>query len=503
MSVDVPTASRSTLAVRLLMAFMFALVCSTAAHAELADRVPFGSGDRIWLGPEVWANPMLDWRTEDGEIVAESGRNRTAHALGRRIVIDEASDGFELSVSLVMDPAVMRAGFRIGIQGRVDDPRSALVEHGVGLNAAIDTTGRLMLHKTSVDTSLNTIDGVVHLSLKATPKRGPGGRVTLLLSAKDQHERTAEIEATVDKALLEGNIALLAESGYDGLAGGDKRPRVRFRYWRIVGNGVTRDATGLFGPILWSQYTLADNRLRVSAQMPPLGPNDSSTVVLEVAEDPSASRWREVARGEIDPDARVAVMEVDEWSREVPTAARLRYVWQDESNYWPMTIRPEPGRDEPITIAGFSCDHGYAFPLTPMVEQVIAEDPDLVFFAGDQIYESYGGFGVLREGPVEESILDYLRKYYQFGWSWREVLAHRPSVIIPDDHDVFHGNIWGEAGRLLPAGERPVNGGYLMPVRFVNAVQRTQTAHLPAPHDPTPTVTGIGVYYTSFRYGPL
>lgn len=34
------------------------------------------------------------------------------------------------------------------------------------------------------------------------------------------------------------------------------------------------------------------------------------------------------------------------------------------------------------------------------------------------------------------------------GWTWRELLRDIPSVTIPDDHDVFHGNIWGDGGKL-------------------------------------------------------
>ena len=34
--------------------------------------------------------------------------------------------------------------------------------------------------------------------------------------------------------------------------------------------------------------------------------------------------------------------------------------------------------------------------------------------------------------PTEEAVLDYLRKYWQHGWTWRELLRDRPSVVIPD-----------------------------------------------------------------------
>ena len=38
---------------------------------------------------------------------------------------------------------------------------------------------------------------------------------------------------------------------------------------------------------------------------------------------------------------------------------------------------------------------------------------------------------------------------------------------------------------------------------WVNMVQRTQTAHLPDPYDPTPVEQGITVYYTDINYGRI
>jgi hypothetical protein len=84
---------------------------------------------------------------------------------------------------------------------------------------------------------------------------------------------------------------------------------------------------------------------------------------------------------------------------------------------------------------------------------------------------------------------------------------------------MYHGNIWGAGGRHAeePAGEQraaagyvipPTRtkdwqdaGGYKMPAAWVNAVQRTQTSHLPDPFDPAPVQQGISVYYTSMLYG--
>ena len=124
--------------------------------------------------------------------------------------------------------------------------------------------------------------------------------------------------------------------------------------------------------------------------------------------------------------------------------------------------------------------------------------PDLLFWTGDQVYEAVGGFGTMETRDPEllvPSMLDYLRKWYIFGWAARDLLRDIPSVCMTDDHDMFHGNIWGCGGKTtdpnLPlTGEAGQDsGGYKMPARWVNMAQRAQTSHLPAPFDPMMQVT--------------
>ena len=497
--------THATGAARLFALLIVGVACvtSTTIRAEAVDP---GEGTRRWLGPNIWPNPMQDWSVKDGDIVALAGRDRTAHALGFRVTPESLAGPMHITVAIHADPAVTRAGLRLGIQSPIDDPRAALLAHGVGIDAAIEVTSNtsttLHLGNASQPADLDPNAGPIRLTLELTPGDTTEG-VTVRLMATDANDRSASLLAIFNADTLRGNIALLAQSAFVGPPTAeaiDTRPRVRFNNWTIDGDHLTRDPEAAFGPILWSQYTLSDGRLTVSAQMPPLGEADPDTVAFQVADGPD---WQTLAHSRIDPDARVAVFRIDQWRHERPTDARLVYRWQGEPHAWAMTIRPEPAPDRPLSVAVFSCDHGYAFPHAPLVADVLQRDPDVVFFAGDQIYEHVGGFGTARTQPVDFAILDYLRKYAQFGWTWREVLRDRPSVVIPDDHDVYHGNVWGAGGRLLQPGERPVQGGYLMPTRFVNAVQMTQTASLPPPFDPTPTPSGIGVYYTAFRYGPL
>ena len=139
-----------------------------------------------------------------------------------------------------------------------------------------------------------------------------------------------------------------------------------------------------------------------------------------------------------------------------------------------------------------------------MAENIVRLDPDLIYFSGDQLYESHGGYGLIRD-PAEPAILNYLRKYYMFGWSFREAMRDRPTICIADDHDVFQGNIWGEDGAPMDVqtGGASSNGGYREPARMVNVVHKTNTAHHPDFHDPTPVQQGISVYYGDMVYGDV
>jgi len=140
---------------------------------------------------------------------------------------------------------------------------------------------------------------------------------------------------------------------------------------------------------------------------------------------------------------------------------------------------------------------GYKINLT--AKNVTIHDPDLLFFSGDQIYEANGGYWFTRE-PLKTACLDYLRKWYMFGWAFRDLMRRRPSVTIPDDHDVYQANLWGASGRKTDKDDK---GGYLKQPEFVNMVERTQSSHLPEPYDRKPVEQNIEVYYTSLNYGRI
>jgi alkaline phosphatase D len=280
-------------------------------------------------------------------------------------------------------------------------------------------------------------------------------------------------------------------------------PRFWFAGWRVSGAKVDARPEQTFGPILFAQHTLGKGIMKMTAQMPPLGAGDSDTVRLQARD--AAGAWKTIGEAHIHTLARTATFRIVNWeaARDVPY--RLAYTLTTDEGpqerYWEGTVRRDPVDKESIVVAAFTGNKDTAFPNTGMVRNVAFHNPDVLVFTGDQIYEDAAGFGI-ETAPVEIAALDYLRKWVMLGWAWGGLMRDRVSISIPDDHDVYQGNIWGAGGRKI-SYEDHAQGGYRMPAEWVQMVERTQTSHLPDPYDPRPVEQGIGVYYGELRYGRI
>jgi alkaline phosphatase D len=235
--------------------------------------------------------------------------------------------------------------------------------------------------------------------------------------------------------------------------------------------------------------------------------------MLQVMEN---GTWKPITTAQIDPDSWNATFRVPAWDATRDREYRVLY----EQHAYNGTIQRDPVNKPDIMIGLLTCIWDFGFPHSEFVKHLGHHRPDVLFWTGDQIYEPVGGFGVTesRESDMlKPAMVDFLRKWFIFGWAVRELTRDIPSVCMTDDHDMFHGNIWGCGGRptnpaiSIDAAQTNTvrydryaaqdSGGYKMPARWVNIAQRAQTAHLPDPFDGTPVLQGIGVYYTSLRWG--
>ncbi|MCA9072220.1 MAG: twin-arginine translocation pathway signal, partial [Planctomycetaceae bacterium] len=470
--------------------------------------------ERVWIGPEYWANPLQDWKIhpELGIECLNAAANRNLHWITRSL--GKKSGSFEMSVVIGrpnngnLGKGKGSAGFRIGIRGPLEDYRNAVV-FGNGLDIGFNVKDGLFIGRVKSQKPVGEVFDRqwIRLDLKGEPV-GEKYRLTLSAYSLEDGKLLDQIQNNgVPADQLHGNIALVNNHAGGGRRGNQPNygaGRFRFARWTASGEKIEVHPERAFGPILFSQYTLSSGILKLSAQMPPIGKEDSQTVQLQI--DQGQNNWKTIGEETIHPEARTATFRIPDWNDKKDTPYRLVYTQKHRSGdeakerpfSWAGTIRKDPVDQEVVTVADVSCNIHQAFPNAHYVANMGKLDPDLIAFVGDQFYESTGGYGVQR-APLDKAILDYLRKWWIHGWTWRELMRDRPSISIPDDHDAYQGNIWGEGG----AGKQRTQeaGGYGMPATWVNVVHRTQTSHHPDPFDPTPIKQNISVYYGPMTYG--
>ncbi len=504
-----------------------------------------GLPDRTWIGPDWFANRWADWRVSAGRAECVEGSDslpmRTLHVLTR--TIDPTRGPVSLRVRTGpmtsgsgLDEATW-AGFLFGAGGEHVDPRiTALVHHRPGEDggvlAVVDGRGHARFRDNEGESSVNNgwsvggrlavgevpvIDAPVISDID--PRGAAPEAYELLLTLEpvddevraelkvldaDTGERLSDVRLDLSPQQVAGGIGL---SSHGGGAGG---------WWfdglRIDGEGLVSHPERAWGPVLSVLYTVSDGVLKLTAQLPPLGPRDMQDAGLQVERD---GRWEMVDVSRFQAGSCTVPFRVEGWDE--ATDARFRVVYELRTGIGPQRtsyegrIRPAPVGE--MTVGSLNCqkiytgglawnESGIWFPHAATVAALEHHDPDLLFFAGDQIYE--GDLTPVVSAPTDEAVLDYLYKWSRFCWSFGDLTRTRPTICIPDDHDVFHGNLWGAGGRhAVRSGPFSAQdaGGYKQAAEFVNVVHATQTSHLPDPVDPAPIDQGIGVYHTALRWG--
>jgi 3',5'-cyclic AMP phosphodiesterase CpdA len=234
--------------------------------------------------------------------------------------------------------------------------------------------------------------------------------------------------------------------------------------------------------VAFALYTHERGVLKLTAQLYPLKPDEAREVRLELERQ---GEWVEVARVPVTLPGWSAHFRIEQWDSTQSVPYRVRH---GEAALFEGLIRRDPIDKDQIVIANMSCNSSRTTGLRPeIIENLKRQDPDLLFFAGDQTYRH----------------TEHTAGWIEFGLQFREILKDRPTVTIPDDHDVGHPNLWGENGKRSVDRKGNADGGYFYPVEYVNMVQRQQSWHLPDPVDPTPVERGITVYFTRLRVGGI
>ncbi len=233
--------------------------------------------------------------------------------------------------------------------------------------------------------------------------------------------------------------------------------------------------------VAFALYTQDGGTLKLTGQLYPLMPKESREVRLETKQ---GKQWKEISRVKISYPGWSAHFRIENWDSSKNIPFRVRH---GEKASFEGLIRKDPINQETIVVGNLSCNSSRTKgPRPQIIENLKAIDPDMLFFAGDQTYHH----------------TQHTAGWIEFGLQFRDLMKDRPTVTIPDDHDVGQANLWGESGIVAtsPAGS---SGGYFYPIPYVNMVQRQQTWHLPDPIDPRKLKRGLEVYFTRLRVGGI
>jgi len=304
-------------------------------------------------------------------------------------------------------------------------------------------------------------------AIKATAVAGAG---TLVIS----RDFLAAQEKTKPFGDEFGNLELLTTGEWWKRPGNNGTPLKKGRKSVPPNLNVPRDEV-----VAFAMYTHQDGVLKLSTQLFPLKPGEKREARLEFKR---GGKWVEEAKAEVHYPGWDAHFRIEKWdnTKNVP----YRVLHGDKAKFEGL-VRRDPSDKEEIVVANLSCNSSRTpGPRKEIVDNLRRHDPDLLYFGGDQHYRH----------------TEHTTGWIEFGLQYRDIIRDRPAVSIPDDHDVGHGNVWGESGkRSRIRGD--ADGGYRYPVKYVNQVQRQQTSSLPDPVDPDPVNRDIGVYFTRLNVG--
>jgi alkaline phosphatase D len=485
-----------------------------------------------WAGPGFWANRLQDWQVNSNRVrcINDARERLTLHRPGTSIRGNGGN--FTLNVKTGVNTgtssAASRAGFLLGGAPNCDWRGALLVHDGMGrdfgLFLGIAGDGRLRIedYSTGTTTALasttmtTAFNDNTRLELAATFNAAQG-RYTLTLRAFDSaNVQIGTANTTVPSDRVLGAFGLLSHYGTSAAT-----------HWfdDFTGTGTAlQPETDRHLAIIGAMHTLSKGKLRLTAQLSPLSLASNPVVALETW---NGSTWNSVATAPVDNtdnlSSYTATFTVNGWNDQVDTDYRVRITINGVNHTWTGTIRRDPVDKEELVIAMTTCQRitdtegsnpqvdGFDWSPTMMwhphpqtFAHITKHQPDVLLAHGDQIYEGQPT-GEDNSSNLNRQ-LDYLYKWNLWVLQARELSRDIPTVAIPDDHDVFQGNLWGEGG--ISTGTENT-GGYTPPASWVRMVERTQTSNLPDPDpynpvQPAPTIEqGIKVYFTGMTYGRL
>ena len=486
------------------------------------------SPNRIWPGPGYWGNRLRDWEVRNKRVNCsfQQKPRRVLHRIGTSIRGNGQDFSFSVRTGLASGTlgTGAKTGFLIGAGPNLDWRGALLVHDGLGRD--FGTFLGINHHGAAIIDDLSQ-GGLNQISIGATPPTGfqtdqrleftaayqPSlGTYLLTIKSFDSQDTllsTASTNVSSDRIL--GSFGLLSNRSNLGAA---------FWFDDFEGTGAALQPEHDRNlSIIGALHTLHQGTLRISAHVPPVALSSTPPLILETW---NGNSWVERKTASIDNtdnlSSYTATFEVPNWEQSADTPYRISILVDQNRYYWHGTIKKNPIDRNDLVVINTSCQRiadgnievdtmdwspvKIWHPHLLAYAHIEKHQGDLLLALGDQIYEG--------QPTPENSDTDFNRQYdYLYKWYlWllqvRHLSRDLPTISIPDDHDVFQGNLWGEGGIST---SNQSTGGYEEPASWVRLVERTQTSHMPPgdpyhPIQPAPSIEqGIEVYFTSINYG--
>ena len=462
--------------------------------------------DRPWISENFWAFPLEAWQIKNGSILVHKKSDFFKKDYLETLVLLKASiqknKDFSLSldIELPKNPSKnISSIIEIGRTSRSDDFRSALLIHyNTGIEIKLDSNQSLSCKNKTI----NLKNGSNQYTLKIDAK---SREQILEIQCFEENTKKllGKIQVDYKPQKLQGLIALKVKN----LSKNENDSFCRFKNFHFSGDAYREEAKRVFGPILWTMHSLNHSILKMNVQMPPISEKDSQTLNLEIQKN---SSWQKIKSVKLDPLSYTALFRIDNWDSSKNHLYRISYQNKNKTHYFKGTIKKDPINKEKIVLVNLNCFQSQLFPNRRTVSNIQKLKPDIIFMAGDQIYESNGNNRIIpatnqaSKKQIKLSFLNYLGKFSLFAWTFRDLLRNTVSIALVDDHDVYQGNIWGNNGiKIKKKKFKEQQGGYSQHHQWVNAVQKTQMEHNPDPYTQKTLANGIKAYYGSMNYGKI
>lgn len=306
---------------------------------------------RTWIGPEYWANPMQDWQINTDRIEClVSNTNSSIHHLTRQLGTHNGTLEMQVSLGLLNTKKILNSkswvGFSLGAQAEFNDNKTYTVFRN-GLNIGVGTNGALFIGKTNKNNTNKTIIAAlkegVDLNIKVTPLNN-----TYKLDVSLYKLGTDKLLASISKnniaaENLIGDLVLVSNFETENSTKKNYKKSVWFKDWTILGTKIVIKESQSFGPILFSQYTLVNKKLKLTAKVAPIG-KTKNKMKLQVSTN---NKWKTILEEHIDTLKRSATFRIEDWDITKDYQYRLVYNLEiankkDKLCYWEGIIRKSP-----------------------------------------------------------------------------------------------------------------------------------------------------------------